>query len=163
RLATANGTLITTDEFGRYSVPCAAIPDANIGSNFIVKLDDRTLPTGYAVTTENPRVVRLTPGKLSKLNFGATRASLVEFTVTDDAFLGSSTTITSALEQGIGQLADNAVGGPTMVRVTYLAGTRENQKLPKARLTEIEDAVRKRFALVGIREDLEFEPIVVRP
>ncbi len=163
RLATANGTLITTDEFGRYSVPCAAIPDTNIGSNFIVKLDDRTLPTGYAITTENPRVVRLTPGKLSKLNFGATRASLVEFTVTDDAFLGSSTTITSALEQGIGQLADSAIGGPTMVRVTYLAGTRENQKLPKARLTEIEDAVRKRFALVGIREELEFEPIVVRP
>lgn len=163
RLATANGTLITTDEFGRYSVPCAAIPDDNIGSNFILKLDDRTLPTGYAVTTENPRVVRLTPGKLSKLNFGATRASLVEFTVTGDAFLGNSTSITSALAQGIGLLADSAIGGPTMVRVTYLADTRENRKLPKARLTEIEDAVRKRFALVGIREELEFEPIVVRP
>ena len=44
RLATVNGELITTE--GRYSVPCAMIPDAAIGSNFILKLDTRTLPTG---------------------------------------------------------------------------------------------------------------------
>ncbi|MEN0000709.1 MAG: SdrD B-like domain-containing protein, partial [Pseudomonadota bacterium] len=163
RLSTANGTLITTDEFGRYSVPCAALPDSDIGSNFIVKLDDRTLPTGYGVTTENPRVVRLTPGKLAKLNFGATRGSVVEFTVTGEAFIPNSAAISPALANGIGQLADGAVGGPTRVRVTYLADQRDGQRLPKARLAEVETAVRQRFAMVGIRQELEFEPIVVRP
>ena len=51
--------------------PCAAIPNADRGSNIIVKLDTRTLPAGYKMTTENPRVVRLTPGKAVKMNFGA--------------------------------------------------------------------------------------------
>ena len=42
RIATVNGVLITTDEFGRFHVPCAALP-ADIGSNFTLKLDPRTL------------------------------------------------------------------------------------------------------------------------
>ena len=71
RLATVKGLLVTTDPHGRFSIPCADIPDADIGTNFIVKLDPRTLPTGYALTTENPRKVRLTRGKMVKLNFGA--------------------------------------------------------------------------------------------
>ena len=71
RLVTVNGTIITTDDYGRYHVPCAELP-AGIGSNFTLKLDERSLPTGYRVTTENPRVVRLTAGGVTKLNFGAT-------------------------------------------------------------------------------------------
>lgn len=69
RLATVNGELITTDKAGRYHVPCAALPK-DIGSNFLLKLDVRSLPTGYRVTTENPRVVRLSAGLMSRLNFG---------------------------------------------------------------------------------------------
>ena len=71
RLATAKGLLVTTDEHGRYHIACAAVPNGQIGSNFILKVDENTLPTGYDVSTENPRVVRLTRGKLSKANFGA--------------------------------------------------------------------------------------------
>jgi hypothetical protein len=71
RLATVQGWLITTDEYGRYSIPCASRRQSRIGSNFIVKLDTRTLPLGYRLTTENPRVVRLTASSLVKLNFGA--------------------------------------------------------------------------------------------
>jgi len=36
-----------------------------------LKADTRTLPLGYAPTTENPRVVRATRGKFVKMNFGA--------------------------------------------------------------------------------------------
>ena len=57
RLVTVNGDIITTDEYGRYHIPCAAIADAENGSNFLLKADTRTLPLGYAPTTENPRVV----------------------------------------------------------------------------------------------------------
>ena len=39
---------------GRFHIACAAVPDEERGSNFILKLDDRTLPTGYRLTTENP-------------------------------------------------------------------------------------------------------------
>ena len=69
RLATVDGTIITTDENGLFSVPCAMLPEDR-GSNFILKLDERSLPAGYRVTTENPRVMRLTPGMMSEINFG---------------------------------------------------------------------------------------------
>ena len=70
RLATVNGQLITTDAHGRYHIACAAVPDARIGSNFVLKLDPRTLPLGWATTTDNPRSIRLTRGKFGELNFG---------------------------------------------------------------------------------------------
>ncbi|WP_201285405.1 hypothetical protein [Chelativorans xinjiangense] len=71
RLATVSGWLITTDAHGRFHVACANEEAGRIGSAFIMKLDARTLPTGYRLTTENPRVVRLTAAKTTKLNFGA--------------------------------------------------------------------------------------------
>ena len=74
RLATVNGLLVTTDEFGRYHITCAAVPDARIGSNFVLKLDPRTLPLGWEPTTDNPRSVRLTRGKMGELNFGVAPA-----------------------------------------------------------------------------------------
>jgi hypothetical protein len=70
RLATVNGQLVTTDGFGRYHIACAAVPDARIGSNFVLKLDTRTLPLGWDVTSDNPRSIRLTRGKFGELNFG---------------------------------------------------------------------------------------------
>ena len=85
RLVTVNGDVITTDEYGRYHIPCAAIADAETGSNFLLKTDTRSLPLGYAPTTENPRVVRVTRGKFVKMNFGAGfRTKLrVDFTAND--------------------------------------------------------------------------------
>lgn len=70
RLATVNGLLVTTDEFGRFHIACAAVPDARIGSNYVLKLDPRTLPLGWEPTTDNPRSIRLTRGKMGELNFG---------------------------------------------------------------------------------------------
>ena len=74
RIATVKGVLVTTDKNGRFHLSCADIPNAETGSNFLMKLDTRTLPEGYRVTTENPRDVRLTRGKVTKLNFGAHKA-----------------------------------------------------------------------------------------
>ena len=85
RLATINGTLITTDVHGRYHVPCAEIP-REIGSNFYPKLDARTLPSEYRVTTENPRVIRVTAGKFAKLNFGASISRVVDIDLSRPSF-----------------------------------------------------------------------------
>ena len=69
RIFTVQGARIKTDEYGRFHVPCAINAD-KIGSNLILKLDPRSLPKGYRLTTENPRVLRLSAGKLGKINFG---------------------------------------------------------------------------------------------
>lgn len=75
RLATVNGQLITTDEHGRYHIACAAVPNSRIGSNYVLKLDPRSLPLGWDVTTGNPRSIRLTRGKFGELNFGVAPAN----------------------------------------------------------------------------------------
>ena len=51
RLATARGLLATTDQFGRFHITCAITPHEGRGSNFVLKLDDRTLPSGFRGST----------------------------------------------------------------------------------------------------------------
>src|SRR5204862_7348581 len=71
RLATARGLLATTDQFGRFHITCAITPHEGRGTNFVLKLDDRTLPSGYRASTENLQVQRATRGKALGFNFGA--------------------------------------------------------------------------------------------
>lgn len=86
RVVTARGLLVTTDAEGRFHVRCADIPQRDRGSNFVMKLDERTLPSGYRITTENPRDVRTTRGKMVKLNFGATIHKVFRIEVDGRAF-----------------------------------------------------------------------------
>jgi uncharacterized repeat protein (TIGR01451 family) len=140
KLVTPRGDIITTDKHGRYSVPCAALPDRK-GSNFVLKLDERSLPTGYNVTTENPRVMRLTPGKMAEMNFGATLANLVEIDLTATAFAGNAPS--SALRQGLAGLASQLRQEPSAVRLRYLRRSGESVSDARARLRATEAALRE--------------------
>ncbi len=122
RLATVKGELITTDKNGQYHVPCAMLPDQKIGSNFILKLDSRTLPTGYRITTENPRVIRLTAGKIAKLNFGATIGRVVRLDLRGDAFDASSTRLKPEWESGLDGLIATLAQKNSILRLTYFEG-----------------------------------------
>ncbi len=104
RLSTPTGTIITTDEYGRFHVPCAELPDGSIGGNIILKVDTRTLPSGYRMTTENPRVLRVTAGKLAKINFGASISRIVDIDLTGTAFERSSDELKQRLEKGLDRL-----------------------------------------------------------
>ena len=44
RAVTVRGLIATTDPYGRFHLTCAAVPDEDRGSNFILKLDERSLP-----------------------------------------------------------------------------------------------------------------------
>jgi len=121
RLATAKGLLITTDQHGRYHIACAAVPNERIGSNFILKVDDRTLPTGYHVTTENPRVVRLTRGKNAKANFGVALENFVDLEVTDAAFEPGTATLRPEFAGQLGNIVEALKGQESTLRLTYFA------------------------------------------
>lgn len=140
KLVTPRGDIITTDEYGRFNVPCALLPDGSIGSNFQLKLDDRTLPTGYRVTTENPRVVRVTAGKLAELNFGARLGNLVEIDLTAAAFAGNGPN--AALIQGIQGLVEQIRREPSAIQLRYYRGA-ESVQTARARLKAAEDALRR--------------------
>lgn len=153
RVATTDGTVITTDEYGRFSVPCAALP-ADIGSNFVLKLDETSLPTGYHVTSENPRVLRLTPGILGQMNFGAALADVVDVSLTATAFPNSAPS--TALVQGVDQLVARMSDAPTVLRLTYFAGV-EGTGAGRARLDQLEALIRDRWRGTGSGRDLIIE------
>lgn len=68
RLLTVEGIIIETDQYGRYHVPDQWVLNKK-GKQFLVKVDTDSLPTGMKVISENPKVRRITPNKLTKFNF----------------------------------------------------------------------------------------------
>jgi uncharacterized repeat protein (TIGR01451 family) len=122
RIITPRGLLITTDAEGRFHVPCADIPQADRGSNYVMKLDERTLPSGYRLTTENPRDVRLTRGKMEKINFGATIHRVVRLDLNDGAFISGAAELNETYRSQLGSLITVIGQQPSVVRVAYRVG-----------------------------------------
>lgn len=137
RVVTARGLIVTSDEHGRFHVTCAAVPDEVRGSNFILKLDERSLPSGYRVTTENPRVQRITRGKMSTFNFGATIHRVVRLDVADGVFESDSTTMRRQWRPRVGLLLEQLQSNPSILRISYLADV-EDASLVKRRLDALE-------------------------
>lgn len=143
KLVTANGFIIRTDDHGRFNVPCAEMP-SDLGSNFILKLDPRSLPTGYRVTTENPRVQRLTAGKIAKMNFGVAPASVVEIDLTAQAFVLGSDHLKPGFDPAVKALVAKIRKTPSMLRLSYLMQSGEgDHTLARARLRAAEQMIRK--------------------
>jgi uncharacterized repeat protein (TIGR01451 family) len=144
RLATPRGLLVSTDAEGRYHVPCADLPNADRGSHFVMKLDERTLPSGYRVTTENPGDVRLTRGKLSKLNFGASIHRVVRIELSAAAFEGNSTALRGQWMQQMDTVMEQLKRHPSVVRLAYRRGS-EPAELAARRVDAVRDTVRQRW------------------
>ncbi|MGB6128353.1 MAG: hypothetical protein WBG30_06345 [Psychrilyobacter sp.] len=66
RLMTIDGLIIETDRYGRFHVPPVK---KDRGNSYLIKLDTNSLPMGSTVTTENPKVKRLTRS-MTKFNYG---------------------------------------------------------------------------------------------
>ncbi len=133
RLVTARGLIVTTDPHGRFHLTCAVVPDADRGSNFILKIDDRSLPSGYRLTTENPRVQRVTRGKMSKFNFGATLHRVVRLDLSDGVFEPDTTEIRVQWRQRLALLLGELKKSASVLRLSYLAEV-EREGLVKDRL-----------------------------
>lgn len=159
RLSTVTGILITTDKFGRYHVPCAAIP-TNIGSNFYLKVDTRTLPSGYRITTENPRVVRVTRGKVTKLNFGASISHVVDIDLTSRAFANGSATPDPRLVVGLKVLVERMRNTPSILSIAYYT-RKDDPRLVRKRMDVVEQLVRKNWKNRG-RYKLSIERTIKR-
>jgi uncharacterized repeat protein (TIGR01451 family) len=141
RVITARGLIATTDEHGRFHITCAAVPDEDRGSNFILKLDDRTLPTGYRMTTENPLVQRATRGKMMRFNFGATIHRVVRLDIADGVFEPDTTDLRLQWAPSVGKLVDELKKGPAILTLSYLADIE-----PKGLVNRRLDALKKEIA-----------------
>ncbi len=72
RIASVEGLLIETDQFGRYHLAGMSGGAWERGRNFILKVDPATLPTGATFSTDNPLLRRLTPGVPVRFDWGVT-------------------------------------------------------------------------------------------
>jgi hypothetical protein len=144
RLVTARGLIANSDEYGRFHIDCAAVPDEDRGSNFILKLDDRTLPTGYRVTSENPQVQRATRGKMLRYNFGATIQHVVSLDISDGVFEPKSTKLRMQWQPRIGLLLKELRKAPSVLRLSYLAEN-ENRGLVEDRLKALKKEITEKW------------------
>ena len=144
QVATARGLRVTTDKHGRFHITCAIVANEVLGSNFIMKLDDRSLPSGYRVTTENPRVLRATRGKMLKYNFGASVHRVVRLDLADGVFEKGSTELRTQWRSHIELLITELQKDASILRLTYL-GENETEDLVDDRLDAIEDKVSDRW------------------
>ena len=144
QVATARGLRVTTDEHGRFHITCAVVPDEVRGSNFIIKLDERTLPSGYRITTENPRVQRATRGKMLKFNFGAAIHRIVRLDLADGVFEKDSTELRPQWRSRIDMLIIELQKDPSILRLSYL-GENETESEVDDRLDAIEDLISDRW------------------
>jgi len=70
RIATVEGLLVETDQFGRYHLVGIDGGEWEHGRNFVMKIDPVTLPPGAVMTTDNPLLRRITPGVPVRFDFG---------------------------------------------------------------------------------------------
>ncbi|HEX9230194.1 MAG TPA: SdrD B-like domain-containing protein, partial [Arthrobacter sp.] len=116
RVVTARGLIASTDSHGRFHITCATVPDEDRGSNFILKLDERSLPSGYRPTTENPRVQRATRGKMLRFGFGAAIHRVVRLDIADGAFEPGTARLRMPWTPRIPQLLEELTKAPSVLR-----------------------------------------------
>jgi uncharacterized repeat protein (TIGR01451 family)/fimbrial isopeptide formation D2 family protein len=148
RVVTVRGLIATTDKHGRFHITCAAVPDEDRGSNFILKLDERSLPTGYRITTENPRVQRATRGKMIRFNFGATIHRVVRIDIADGVFEPNTSEMRMQWTPRIAQLLQELKKAPSVLRLSYL-GDVERKGLVQERLKALKKKITKQWKQSG--------------
>jgi large repetitive protein len=138
RVATPTGLLITTDEQGRYHIPCIVVPNAERGSNVAIKLDVRTLPTGYRITTENPEVVRATRGRVIRVNFGAALMQVVRIDMDSTAFTQDPNDgpiqLSAAFDTALLGLVPSLEAAPSVVRLAFTQRAGETNQMAQDRV-----------------------------
>jgi uncharacterized repeat protein (TIGR01451 family) len=140
RVVTAQGLEAVTDPYGRFHITCAVTPNEDRGSNFVLKLDDRTLPSGYRMSTDQLEIKRATRGKALKFDFGASIYRVVAIDLSDAAFEPGKTEIRAQWRPRVNLLLEELRKAPSVLRLSYVADT-EDAALVERRVQAIKREV----------------------
>jgi len=149
RVATVNGLLVTTDAEGRYHIACAAIPKEGTGSNLVLKVDERTLPSGYRTTSENPAAERATRGKVLKVNFGATVHRVVRLAIQSSAFAEGGVVLQPVYTEQVAKALAALAEKPAVLRLAYRSAAGEPASLAERRTEAVKSDVLIRWQQLG--------------
>jgi uncharacterized repeat protein (TIGR01451 family) len=136
RVVTPTGLQATTDKYGRYHITCAIVPNGSRGSNFVLKLDDRTLPSGFRMSTDQVQIQRATSGKALQIDFGASIHKVVAIDLLDAAFEPDTTEIRDQWKPRLNLLLEELRKAPAVLRLSYVADT-EDAALVKQRVEAV--------------------------
>jgi uncharacterized repeat protein (TIGR01451 family) len=145
RVMSIEGLGVHTDPHGRFHITCAVVPNATRGSNFILKLDDRTLPSGYRMTTRQTQVLRATRGKALRFSFGASIHRVVGLDLADAVFEPGTSELRTQWKPSLEKLIAELEKSDSILRLTYVADI-EPKKLVEDRLETIEKRIRDAWA-----------------
>jgi uncharacterized repeat protein (TIGR01451 family) len=157
RVVTARGLAATTDAHGRYHFTCAITPNESRGSNFVLKLDDRTLPSGFRVSTRPVQVQRATRGKALRINFGASIHRVVGLDIADAVFEPDSTEMRNQWRSRIDLLLSELQKAPAVLRLSYVADV-EAEALVERRLDALKQQIMTAWEDLNCCYELVIEP-----
>jgi large repetitive protein len=144
RVVSARGLAATTDAYGRFHITCAIVPREGRGSNFVLKLDDRTLPSGFRSSTDQVKIERATRGKALKFNFGASLHRVIGLDLADAVFEPGTTEMRAQWRPRLDMLMKELQKAPAILRLSYLADV-ENEQLVQRRLAVIKSEIASRW------------------
>ena len=157
RVVTARGLAAKTDTHGRYHITCAITPHESRGSNFVLKLDDRTLPSGFRASTRPVQVQRATRGKALRINFGASIHRVVGLDMADAVFEPGSVEMRDLWRARIDLLLQELQKGPAVLRLSYVADV-EPEALVQRRLNTTKDQIMAAWQDLNCCYELVIEP-----
>ncbi|MEO1202405.1 MAG: hypothetical protein AAFX10_06845, partial [Pseudomonadota bacterium] len=159
RLVTARGLAAKTDNYGRYHITCAIVPNETRGSNFALKIDDRTLPSGFRPSTRPVQIQRATRGKALRINFGASIHRVVGLDIADAVFEPGTVEMRDLWKPRIGLLISELRKSPAVLRLSYVADI-ENEHLVEDRLESIKKTIMRAWEAEDADYELAIEPEV---
>jgi uncharacterized repeat protein (TIGR01451 family) len=159
RVVSARGLNAITDAYGRFHITCAVVPREGRGSNFVLKLDDRTLPSGYRSSTNQVRVERATRGKALKFNFGASLHRVIGLDLADAVFEPGTTEMRAQWRPRMDLLMKELQKAPAILRLSYLADV-ENEQLVQRRMEVVKAEITTRWQALKASYQLAIEPEV---
>ncbi|MDH5303416.1 MAG: hypothetical protein OEW64_04900 [Gammaproteobacteria bacterium] len=159
RVITARGLAASTDAHGRYHITCAITPNESRGSNFVLKLDDRTLPSGFRSSTRPVQVQRATRGKALRINFGASIYRVVGLDIADAVFEPGTTEMRHQWQGRIDLLLHELRKAPAILRLSYVADV-EQESLVTQRINALQEQIATAWEAQNCCYELLIEPEV---
>jgi uncharacterized repeat protein (TIGR01451 family) len=157
RLVTAKGLVASTDSYGRYHITCAIVPNESRGSNFVLKLDDRTLPSGFRPSTRPVQVQRATRGKSLRINFGASIHRVVGLDIADAVFEPNDIAMRQQWVPRVDMLLEELQKAPATLRLSYVADI-EPEALVEQRLESLKSTISAAWQELDCCYELVIEP-----
>jgi uncharacterized repeat protein (TIGR01451 family)/fimbrial isopeptide formation D2 family protein len=156
RVLTTRGLAAITDEFGRFHITCAITPLEGRGSNFALKLDDRTLPSGYRLTTPQVVVERATRGKALRFEFGASIHRVVSLDLSDAVFEPGTAEMRPQWRPRLDLLLAELRKSRSILHLSYLADV-EEQHLVERRLAAVDQMIQDGWRALNCCYELTIE------